>query len=73
MNTTFSHPNGTMACVFIALKLHSGGDRAGFAPASLFSRRPLDDRHLKAFEKSVSRREGAPYHASRAQVNAAKK
>jgi len=47
--------------------------RAGFAPASLFSRRPPDDGHLKALEKSLSRMEGAPYHARRARVNAAKK
>ena len=75
MNTTFSRWNAQWHFVFMTSKLYSGGDRAGFAPASLFSHCPgttIDNGHLKAIAKSLSWIEFAPYHASYKRVNATK-
>jgi hypothetical protein len=76
MNTAFSHLIAQWRFVFMTSKLYSGGDRAGFAPASLFSHCPgttIDSGHLKAIAKILSWIEIAPYHASCRWVNAIKK
>jgi hypothetical protein len=52
---------------FIEMGLHSGGDRAGFPPASLFSR--SNSGHLKAMAKIISVIEEATLSRGSARVN----